>query len=257
MNIKYISTTVLTRTYDSGGRLTQQTFGNSLVESMTHRNDNLPATKSAPGSGSYSFSWEARLRRRPIREEPGEAAVVEQPHKTAESITGALGAWDWTTGGGGFDADDRLIARELSAGGTLLDEAWSLSDAGDQLSGPGGEPQVVERNEHEPCPRSVAVFNFAAEGYHTYFVLARGSRGPPVWVHNTCPIHGNPQWTTPAHGNWMINTSNSMAESGKYQSIYMHSRWTTILPSNASQFTPPIRLPDIAAIHNNSVEAVS
>ncbi|MBX3445011.1 MAG: hypothetical protein KF774_21605 [Planctomyces sp.] len=71
-------------------------------------------------------------------------------------------------------------------GRRMFVEAGELAP-GDQLSGPGGELQVVERTEREPCPQGVAVFNFEVEGYHTYFVLARGSRGPPVWVHNTCP----------------------------------------------------------------------
>ena len=28
------------------------------------------------------------------------------------------------------------------------------------------------------------VYNFEVEGYHSYFVAARGTRGPPVLVHN-------------------------------------------------------------------------
>jgi hypothetical protein len=55
---------------------------------------------------------------------------------------------------------------------------------GDELTGPGGELQVVTASVYEPHPEGVAVFNIEVDGFHTYFVSAHGARGPPVLVHN-------------------------------------------------------------------------
>jgi len=49
---------------------------------------------------------------------------------------------------------------------------------------------VVMRTAYEAHPEGIEVFNCQVEDFHTYFVAAKGSRGPPVLVHNTpgiCP----------------------------------------------------------------------
>jgi len=60
-------------------------------------------------------------------------------------------------------------------------------DIGDDVTGPSGEVQIVVDNFREEYPEGITVYNFEVEDWHTYFVLANGSRAPPVLVHNsTC-----------------------------------------------------------------------
>jgi hypothetical protein len=65
-------------------------------------------------------------------------------------------------------------------------------EPGDQLVEPDGRLAVVLENTVDPRPEGVAVFNFEVEGLHTYFVAARGSRGPPLLAHNNneCAAQG-------------------------------------------------------------------
>jgi len=77
---------------------------------------------------------------------------------------------------------------------------------------------------------------------HVYRV---GSLG--TLVHNSCVIHGNPQFTSPAHARAMQDMANRMAKSGAYTDVYMHSRWTTILQGKGTTVSPS-RLPDIAGV---------
>ncbi|MCA9114129.1 MAG: hypothetical protein KDA79_03530 [Planctomycetaceae bacterium] len=49
---------------------------------------------------------------------------------------------------------------------------------------PDGTLHVLTASRHELHPNGVPVFNFEVEDYHSYFVSAHGTRGPPVLVHN-------------------------------------------------------------------------
>jgi len=114
--LKLGSTTVMSRTYDDGGRLTQQTFGNGIVEDFAYvADDNLPSTRET-GVGDFSFTWD------------------DNKNKTSESVTGAMSGYGWSTGMSGFDDSDRLVARNQGSGGTQLNESWDLSLVGDMDS---------------------------------------------------------------------------------------------------------------------------
>ncbi|MBX3435764.1 MAG: hypothetical protein KF847_20795 [Pirellulales bacterium] len=118
------------RTYDDGGRLISETLGNGQTVTRTYAtNENLVAAISNAAVGNYSYTWEARLRRRPIREEPGEAAVVEQPNKLTETISSALSGYGFTVPNGGYDDEDRPVA--WNRDDTNLDQVWDLSPVGD------------------------------------------------------------------------------------------------------------------------------
>lgn len=90
-------TTLLERGYDDGGRLSEQTFGNNVVEEFTYWDDNQVKSIDGP-AGLLAYAYDANK------------------NGTSEAITGALAAASWTTGGGGFDEDDRLVARSQGSG---------------------------------------------------------------------------------------------------------------------------------------------
>lgn len=55
---------------------------------------------------------------------------------------------------------------------------------GDRPIDSNGAAVTVVSTRYEPHPEGIPVYNFRVAGYHTYFVQARGSRAPPVLVHN-------------------------------------------------------------------------
>ena len=116
-SIQMGSTTLLSRTYDTGRRLTSQTFGNGIVEAMSYRTDNLPETRNTP-VGNFAFGWDAN----------------KNKNKTSETITGTLSGYGWSTGTTGFDDQNRLVARNQGTGGTQLNEAYALTPVGDMSS---------------------------------------------------------------------------------------------------------------------------
>jgi hypothetical protein len=67
--------------------------------------------------------------------------------------------------------------------GTGWTAAKSLQ-AGQRLTEPDGSIATVVASARVEQPDGVTVYNFEVEDTHSYFVAARGSRGPPVWVHN-------------------------------------------------------------------------
>ena len=56
---------------------------------------------------------------------------------------------------------------------------------GDRLDDVDGGTAILESISRELHPEGIPVFNFEVEDFHTYFVRAHGSRGPPVLTHNT------------------------------------------------------------------------
>ncbi|MBL8808773.1 MAG: hypothetical protein JNM43_01240 [Planctomycetaceae bacterium] len=56
---------------------------------------------------------------------------------------------------------------------------------GDRLDDVDGGTAILESTSRELHPEGIPVFNFEVEDFHTYFVRAHGSRGPPVLTHNT------------------------------------------------------------------------
>ncbi len=55
---------------------------------------------------------------------------------------------------------------------------------GQRLVEPDGSITTVVASTRVEHPDGVTVYNFEVADTHSYFVAARGSRGPPVWVHN-------------------------------------------------------------------------
>ena len=105
-----------TRAYDAGGRLVTTTLGNGISEIRTYNTDNTLNTIAFSNSdlGSYSYTWDVNK------------------NKTAETITGPLVSYSFTTAPGatsndGYDAEDRLINYNRGT----LSQAWNLSPEGD------------------------------------------------------------------------------------------------------------------------------
>ena len=61
--------------------------------------------------------------------------------------------------------------------------AGSLA-VGDRFQATDGSLHVLTATRHEPHPDGMPVFNFEVDDYHSYFVSAHGTRGPPLLVHN-------------------------------------------------------------------------
>ena len=55
---------------------------------------------------------------------------------------------------------------------------------GDRVIDPHGEQSLLVSTHREPHPEGVTVYNFQVEGFHSYFVAAKGPGGQPVLVHN-------------------------------------------------------------------------
>ncbi len=60
-------------------------------------------------------------------------------------------------------------------------------------------------------------------------------------------VFGRPQVTSPGHAQKIFNMATEMAESGSYQSVYMHSKWSKILKGTGAKVSPN-RLPDVAGV---------
>jgi len=73
---------------------------------------------------------------------------------------------------------------------------------GDRVTGPNGEAQTVVNNIREEHPDGIEVYNFEVEDFHTYFVLANGSRAPPVLVHNAHGYKSGPPVKQDKNGRW-------------------------------------------------------
>jgi len=55
---------------------------------------------------------------------------------------------------------------------------------GETVTSPDGKLLTLTKTFRKEQPQGIPVFNFQVEDYHTYFVASRGSRAPPVFVHN-------------------------------------------------------------------------
>ncbi|HMP79852.1 MAG TPA: RHS repeat-associated core domain-containing protein, partial [Pirellulaceae bacterium] len=120
----YLGTVVDTRTYDDGGRMTTSTYANTAVSTHAYRNvsgdkDNMLASISFshPGTqqiGDYSYSWD------------------ENKNKTAETISGTMSGYGFSTGSTGYDDENRLTTWNRTNG--TKNQSWTLSDVGNWSS---------------------------------------------------------------------------------------------------------------------------
>ncbi|MBL8892636.1 MAG: RHS repeat-associated core domain-containing protein [Planctomycetaceae bacterium] len=134
--VKYLGTTVDTRTYDDGGRLGTSTYANAAVVSFAYRNDNLPTSiatthAGSPNIGTYSYTWDANK------------------NKTGETITSTMSGFGFSTGASGYDDEDRLQAWNRTNG--TMNQAWTLSDVGnwDAFTSAGSTWNRTHSNAHE------------------------------------------------------------------------------------------------------------
>jgi hypothetical protein len=74
-------------------------------------------------------------------------------------------------------------------------------EPGDELLQADGQTAEVFCTVHEGHSEGISTYNFEVEGFHSYFVAAHGSTGPPVLVHNACspPDFGTPGFGTEVH----------------------------------------------------------
>ena len=63
---------------------------------------------------------------------------------------------------------------------------------GDRVIDPHGAQSLLIATHREPHPEGVPVYNFEVEGFHSYFVAAKGPGGQPVLVHNAECAVGTP-----------------------------------------------------------------
>ena len=118
--LKLDSSTVSTRTYDNGRRLTSEVLGNGTTETRAYRTDNLLSTisYSDPNIGNLTYTWDANK------------------NKTAETISGVMSGYGFTTAGTTYDFEDRLTGyqRTATSGPAQLAQTWSLTNVGDWSS---------------------------------------------------------------------------------------------------------------------------
>ena len=86
------------------------------------------------------------------------------------------------------------------------------------------------------------LYNLETHNEHVFQVALAG-----ILVHNSCVIHGNPQYTSAAHAKSMQDMAQRMADSGAYTDVFMHSKWLTILEGKGVSVSPN-RLPDVAGV---------
>ncbi len=104
--------TIDTRTYDVGGRLTSETLGNGQVVTRSYlTGDNLPASIANTNVGNYGYGWDVNK------------------NKISETITGAMANYGFSVPTGGYDNQNRLTAWNRTDG--VRNQSWALSAVGD------------------------------------------------------------------------------------------------------------------------------
>ena len=114
--VKLDGSTISTRSYDDGRRLTSEVLGNGITESRTYRNDNLLATITSSNSslGDLTYAWDANK------------------NKTGEAIAGTMSGYGFASSGTTYDFEDRLTGYARS--NSSLTQSWSLTSVGDWSS---------------------------------------------------------------------------------------------------------------------------
>ncbi|MBX3445091.1 MAG: hypothetical protein KF774_22015, partial [Planctomyces sp.] len=230
--LEYAGDVIDGRTYDDGGRLISETLGNGLTVTRTYAtHENLVATIANASVGTYGYTWEARLRRRPIREEPGEAAVVEQPNKLTETISGALSGYGFTVPNGGYDDEDRLV--EWNRDDSGLDQVWDLSPVGDwdeftqntvvqtRVHGLTHELLEIDSVPLAYEPRGHLTTNANGQSY----TWDAGGLLRTATVPNGCPegLEGTHEYEYDVLGRRVARTVDDVAHSTLTTTVYVHS----------------------------------
>jgi RHS repeat-associated protein len=107
--IRLGTTTIDTRTYDDGGRMTASSYNNGVSESRSYNNDNTLATINYTGAsiGNLAYTWDANK------------------NKTAETISGVMSGYGFSAA---YDFEDRLTS--WNRADSTLNQSWNLSPVG-------------------------------------------------------------------------------------------------------------------------------
>jgi RHS repeat-associated protein len=143
-DVDYESAAVADRIFDDGGRLTQTTFGNSLVESRTFtRDDNMVTGIAIPSVTGFGYSYDANKNR------TAQTDSIQTAH-----------AWD-----ADYDAEDRLADFDKNTY-NQHDQTWSLSNEGDWNSTTLGGTQETRTHDdvHQLTQRGATNLSYDAKG---------------------------------------------------------------------------------------------
>ncbi|MDX1927995.1 MAG: RHS repeat-associated core domain-containing protein [Pirellulaceae bacterium] len=110
--LTHAGTTIDTRVYDNGGRMTSSTYNNGVSETRAYGTDNTLSSISFSGApiGNLTYGWDANK------------------NKTSEAIAGTMSNYGFTVPTNGYDSEDRLVSFNRTSG---LTQAWNLSLVGD------------------------------------------------------------------------------------------------------------------------------
>ncbi len=108
---------------------------------------------------------------------------------------------------------------------------------GDRVIDPHGAQSLLVTTYREPHPEGVTVYNFEVEGFHSYFVAAKGPGGQPVLVHNAdCgPNSPSRSRSRPANDEYRSNYDRIFGDAPRSQSLE--------LPILNKDFVPVQRIP--------------
>ena len=112
--VTYNSATAASFSYDPGRRRSMRTLGDTPGTETSYAystGDNTLASISTPNLPGFSYSFDANK------------------NKMAETITGVLGNYGFSTGAAGYDAIDRLLVWNRSD--NARNQSWTLTAAGD------------------------------------------------------------------------------------------------------------------------------
>jgi len=113
--LSYNVTTAATFAYDAGRRASTRTLGDTpgtvTTWNYAGRNDNLATSLTTANLPGFTYAYDGNK------------------NKTAETISGILQPYGFSTGAAGFDADDRLVTWDRSDGNR--NQSWTLTPVGD------------------------------------------------------------------------------------------------------------------------------
>ena len=119
---------------------------------------------------------------------------------------------------------------------------------GDRVIDPHGAQSLLVTTYREPHPEGVTVFNFEVEGFHSYFVAARGPGGQPVLVHNAEGYGGK--------RNAAANTWEKRRSAGKRYEEFVNKEYYGGIPEKQTGFRTDLGKRFLDNIVKDGVEIV-
>ena len=125
--------------------------------------------------------------------------------------------------------DNTVIQTTISHPFWVSGKGWvaagDLQD-GDKLLSSSGTLSAIKGIAFVKLDHDICVYNFEVEDWHTYFVS-----NDKILVHNTCYMynwHPDSPHGTPVHYDIIGNIANSMVASGKYSSVFINTKLSTV-----------------------------